>query len=58
MFEGKLAMTDGIDQSCAIINAKKAQTFSKNFYESNLPIDFLPENFKDFVIDSIMHGLL
>lgn len=50
-------MTDGIDQACAIINAKSAQNFTDEFYQSNLPEGLLIDNFQDFVIDSILHGL-
>ena len=49
-------MTDGVDQACSLINAPKSLQFPVDFFDNQLPSDFLPVDFEKHVVDAIMAG--
>lgn len=56
LFEGKIPLSDGVDQACALIKAPEAQPFPPGFFDQNFPEEAFPENFGEQVADAIMHG--
>uniref|UniRef100_A0A1I8BPD8 39S ribosomal protein L37, mitochondrial n=1 Tax=Meloidogyne hapla TaxID=6305 RepID=A0A1I8BPD8_MELHA len=55
LFEGTESLTDGIDQACSLINSLEPSPIP-NFVYSSIPKNFLPKDFENHIIDSIMAG--